>query len=96
MPTELEQLKGLGPKSSGQLGAVGIHTRDELEAVGPVQAFLWLKEAGYNPSLNFLYAMVGALNDVDWRVIARHEKERLLGETEDYEAIKSMLEGNEF
>jgi predicted transcriptional regulator len=35
---------------------------DDLKAVGPVQAFIHLREEGsIKPSLNFLYAMVGAI-----------------------------------
>ena len=36
---ELESLKNLGPVSSRQLQAVGIETIEQLETMGPVQAF---------------------------------------------------------
>ena len=36
---ELESLKNLGPISSRQLQAVGIATIEQLETMGPVQAF---------------------------------------------------------
>jgi len=89
---ELSKLRGLGPKSEKCLNEIGIRTLDDLRAVGPVRAFIRLREeAGIKPSLNFLYAMVGALEDVHWAEIARREKRRLLMELEDYEELRALL-----
>ncbi len=89
---ELSKLKGLGPKSEKYLNQVGIFTRDDLEEIGPVRAFIRLKQAKeINPSLNFLYAMVGALQDEHWADIARTEKGRLLMELEGFRELEAML-----
>jgi len=76
----LESLKGLGPKSTAALREIGIHTRADLEKLGPVKTFLKLRNEStkIKPSLNFLYAMVGALENRHWKDIARTEKQRLL------------------
>ncbi len=59
---ELSKLKGLGPKSEQCLNGAGIHTVAELKAIGPIEVFVRLcNEGRIKPSLNFLYALVGAL-----------------------------------
>ena len=79
MPTSTQpDLPGLGPKSLAMLAAAGIHGRADLERVGAVQAYLRVKDAGQNASLNLLWAMEGALTGRDWRVVAREERTRLL------------------
>ena len=44
-----------------------------------------------NPSLNLLYALVGALEDKHWIDIARQERGRLLLEVDGYEDLARML-----
>jgi len=89
---ELRKLKGLGPKSEKCLNEIGINTKDELEAIGPIRAFMKLREeCSIKPSLNFLYAMVGALEDKHWADIAKTEKGRLLMELEGYQELKKAL-----
>ena len=39
---ELSELKGLGPRSEACLNEIGIHTRAQLRALGPVQAYIKL------------------------------------------------------
>ncbi|MDX1453063.1 MAG: TfoX/Sxy family protein [Oleiphilaceae bacterium] len=96
---ELSKLKGLGPKSEQQLNAIGIHTEAQLRELGAVGAFMRLREqGGFKPSLNFLYALVGALNDQHWIDVAQQERERLLADLEGYEELKALFkaEGIEF
>jgi len=89
---ELSKLNGLGPKSERYLNEIGIKTKSDLEALGPIQAFLKLhEECNIKPSLNFLYAMVGALNDKNWQDIAKKEKGRLLMELEGYQELERIL-----
>ncbi len=77
---ELQKLPGLGPKSERQLNAVGIHTVADLQRIGPVQAFLLLQRQKPPPSMNFLYALVGALENRHWQDIARERKTELLAQ----------------
>ena len=89
---KLTALKGLGPKSEKCLHEIGIFTSLDLEAVGAVRAFIRLKkECCIKPSLNFLYAMVGALEDKHWTNIAKSEKSRLLLELDGYSDLEKML-----
>lgn len=77
MPTPSD-LPGLGPKSLAMLAAAGIHGRADVERLGAVRAYLKVKAAGQNASLNLLWAMEGALTGQDWRVVAREERTHLL------------------
>lgn len=90
---EISQLRGLGPKSEETLSAIGITTRAELAAVGAVPAYLRLIEAGkIKPNLNYLYALVGGLEDRTWLEVAREDKARLLMELEGYREIMAWSE----
>ncbi len=71
-------LPGLGPKSLAMLAAAGLHGRADLESLGSVRAYLRVKAAGQNASLNLLWAMEGALTGEHWRVVAREHRTRLL------------------
>ncbi len=89
----LGSLKGLGPKSERRLNEIGICTVAELRAVGPVEAFVRLCADGRGkPSLNFLYALVGALEDRPWTEVARQEKGRLLAELADRQELRSLFD----
>ena len=89
----LKDLKGLGQKTEKQLNDIGIYSKADLKQIGPVKAFIKLKnESNFKPSLNFLYAMVGALEDKHWTEIARQDKERLLFELEDYKELIKILD----
>jgi len=89
---KLRQLKDLGPKSEKHLLEIGITTPEVLEKVGAVRAYIRLsKESRVKPSLNFLYAMVGALENQHWIDIANTEKGRLLMELEGFRELEEML-----
>lgn len=78
---DLESLKNLGPVSSRQLRAVGIETVEQLETVGPVQAFHLVADLfPSETSVTFLYAVQGALLDVPWNQLPDKVKERLKNE----------------
>lgn len=68
----------LGPASQRMLMAAGIATEAELRARGSVVAYLAVKQAGGNASLNLLWALEGALTGRDWRVVAREDRTSLL------------------
>lgn len=88
----LSKLKGLGPKSEKCLNKIGIFTKSDLERIGPVDAFIRLRcESNVKPSLNFLYAMIGALEDIHWTEVAKREKGRLLIELDGYSELSDLL-----
>ena len=89
---ELSKLKGLGPKSEKYLNDIGIYTRQDLEAIGAIKAFIKLSTVDKTkPGLNFLYAMVGALEDRSWTDIVKTEKTRLLIELASYQELEEIL-----
>ncbi len=82
---KLRDMKGLGLKTEQQLQAIGVNTPDELKRMGAVPVFLALQRASDKPvSLNFLYALVGAIEDRHWQEVAKQEKSRLIQELEGY------------
>ena len=89
--TKLSQLKGLGKKSEQQLNAIGIYSKADLKSTGPIGAFIKLQKSGSKPSLNFLYAMVGAIEEKHWTDIAKTEKSRLLIELDGYHELEGIL-----
>jgi DNA transformation protein len=62
----LSRLKGFGPRSSEALNAIGIQTAEQLRASDPFELYRQLKSYDTNTSLNFLYAIIGAIEDVHW------------------------------
>ena len=88
---ELSQLPGLGPKSEQWLKLVGIQTEAELRAVGAIEAYLRMqRHAEITPGLNFLYALVGALEGRHWAEVAKTERQRLLFELEDRQQFEAL------
>lgn len=73
----IRDLRNLGPGAEQRLAAIGIDTVAALRERGAVGAFLALKAAGQSPTLNFLWALHGALDPWpegrDWRDVARSE-----------------------
>ncbi|GGS68427.1 hypothetical protein GCM10010156_29130 [Planobispora rosea] len=77
----IRDLRNLGPTSEELLGRVGVHDVDRLAELGAVEVYRRLQDAAVpGLSLNALWAMEGALADVDWRLIPAERKEELLAE----------------
>lgn len=85
-PPPLERLKNLGPVSAAWLREAGIHTRDELARLGPVETYLRVRENGRRPSLNLLYAVAGALAGCRWDRLPEGFRGALLMELDAREA----------
>jgi len=47
------------------------------------------------PSLNFLYAMVGALENVNWTSVAKKDKYRLLMELDGYKELEEKFKAGD-
>ena len=72
------KLRNIGPKSAAWLRQVGLRSREDLEAVGAVEAFMRVKRAGFKPSLNLLYALEGALLDCHWQDVPEARRSELV------------------
>jgi hypothetical protein len=81
----VENLRNLGPTSAEWLREVGIHTKADLERLGPVLAYRLVKEQQPNVSLNLLWAMAAGLEDRDWRDLSEGIKTQLRKDAEDEE-----------
>ena len=94
---KVEDLMNLGKKSTECLKEIGIFTKSDLIEFGPIEAYVKLKQEAkiLKPSLNLLYAMVGAVQDVHWLEIAKNHKDELIEQIEGYreldEEMKRML-----
>ncbi|MEN1726848.1 MAG: TfoX/Sxy family protein [Pseudomonadota bacterium] len=87
----LRDMRGLGPKTESILKEIGINSPEELRALGAMRTFLRLKaHQGKRPSLAFLYALVGAIEDRDWLEVARDDRRRLLVELDGIESMESL------
>ncbi len=83
----LDQLTNLGRIAARQLAEIGIRSEADLRAAGAAAAYLKLKDHfGRGVSLNYLYALGGALKDMPWdqmpetdRAALRAEASALLG-----------------
>ena len=82
-PSASGGLPGLGPKSEAMLHAAGVRSVGRLKQLGAARAFVEVQVAGHRPSLNFLWALEGALTAQPWRQVARFERTRLLLEVDD-------------
>ena len=78
MPTDISQLPNLGPTSSEWLVEAGIDTVDELREIGSVEAFVRVKHAGFNASLNLLWALEAGLREVHFAAVPESVKRELL------------------
>lgn len=76
----VENLRNLGATSAGWLRDVGLHSREDLERVGPVFAYLQVRTRYPQASLNLLWALAGALRDIDCRDLSSDEKQALQAE----------------
>lgn len=70
----LAGLKNLGPKSAEWLTAAGIHDPATLRRLGAIVAFRRVQRVQPRASLNLLYALVGALEDVHWTEVRRKQR----------------------
>lgn len=82
-------LKNIGPTSAEWLRAIGIQSRDQLEQMGSIEAYRQIRLHGFNGSLNLLYALEAALQDVYWTALSAQTKSRLKA------AARSLYMNNE-
>ncbi|HPT50032.1 MAG TPA: TfoX/Sxy family protein [Accumulibacter sp.] len=75
----IDELPNLGPKSRAMLAQAGIVSVGQLRALGAVAAFVKVRACcGGKASLNFLWALEGALSGRPWQEVARSQRASLL------------------
>lgn len=77
-------MKNMGPKSTAWLASIGVHTLDDVAALGVVETYRRVK-AVYpeKVSLNLLYGLQAALLDIPWNELPQDIKEQLKKEVEE-------------
>jgi DNA transformation protein len=78
----LVEMKNLGNTTINWLKAVGIQNRQQLELIGPELAYIKIKERGFAVSKVVLYALYGALHDVNWKQLDQQVKSDLISRAE--------------
>lgn len=73
---KISELKNLGLVSQKSLNEIGIYTETDLIDFGICEAYAVMKSK-QRTSLNFLYAMYAAINDIHWRNVTTDIKEEL-------------------
>jgi len=77
-PPRTAALRGLGPKSASMLADTGFASPEALRSADPFVVYARVKRAHPRASLNLLYALIGAVEDRDWREVARRERTTVL------------------
>ena len=84
------KIRNVGPKGAAWLRQVGVRTQEDLVRLGPVEAFMKVKRAGFRPSLNLLYSMAGAIENCHWAELADERKRALVADAAAAEAANPI------
>lgn len=74
---ELISMMNIGKEMASKLDSVGIHSAEELVRLGAEQAFLKVKRRYPNVCLVHLYALEGAVCDVEFNSLSESRKREL-------------------
>ncbi len=86
----IEKIPNLSTVSVKLLQAVGIATAEDLQKVGAIEAYIRLKEGGFNPSLNFLWAAFAGLEGMHWQEVTPEMKRQLKKTLKEEEEKRSV------
>lgn len=70
-------MHNLWPISIKWLAEVGIYTLEDLKKCNLIQTYTILKEQNPKVNLNLLWAMYGAVHNIDWKSIDAYTKYEL-------------------
>ena len=74
---ELTSMMNIGKEMASKLDSVGIHSAEELVRLGAEQAFLKVKRRYPNVCLVHLYALEGAVCNVEFNSLSEGRKREL-------------------
>lgn len=80
---KIRELHGLGAKSEEIIRLVGITTVDQFMSADPFEIYQELKVLGSVISLNLLYAMIGAQEEINWQKVVAERKTEILMRLDD-------------
>ncbi len=75
--SDLTLMMNIGKEMAGKLTAVGIDSPERLMEAGAKQAFVKLKEAYPNVCLVHLYALEGAVRNMEFNALSEETKKDL-------------------
>ncbi len=87
MALPVSSIRNLGPASDASFARAGIHSAEELQALGPDTAYHRLLAAGTRPHFIGYYALVMGLQGRPWNDCQSKEKSDLRAR---FDAIKSV------
>ncbi len=73
-----KELRNIGYRNAQKLVAIGIFSKKDLEKKGVYETFIEIFESDLlvgKPHPAYLYALYGAIQDIDWRKIPEEKKE---------------------
>lgn len=71
----IEKARNLGPVSAAEMQALGIHYLDQIEAMGWEEfCILYTEMFPHRLNLNAFAAIIGAIENQDWRKIDANSK----------------------
>ncbi len=79
----IRDLKGLGPKTEQMLSVIGITHAEQLFASDPFEVYAQLRQKVPGTSLNALYALIGAIENVHWQAIKQQRRTEIILRLED-------------
>ncbi len=79
----VESMQALGPMSRRLLAQIGVKSASQLRARDPFDVYAQLKALDNSVSLNMLYGLIAAIEDRDWREVARSDRTRILMRLDD-------------
>jgi len=88
MSNPVSSIRNLGPASDASFARAGIHTAEELHAMGPDAAYKRLLETGSKPHFIAYYAMVMGMQGRPWNDCQGPEKDALRAR---FDAIKAAV-----
>lgn len=74
----IRDLKGLGEKSEMMLEKIGISSTEDFLKADPFEMYARLKNKFSGVGVNFLYAIIGAQENVSWIEIAKTRRTEIL------------------
>ncbi|SPH18045.1 hypothetical protein DEA8626_01575 [Defluviimonas aquaemixtae] len=88
MPDPVSTIPNLGPASEAAFARAGIHTAEEIRALGADQAYLKLLKAGTRPHFIGYYVLVMGLQGRPWNDCRGDEKKALRAR---FDALKAQV-----
>ena len=78
-PIRLSHLTNIGSKTERWLNEVGIYTKQQLQEMGPVEAWKRIKRIHPERATDtLLYILQGALLNVPWNALSEEVREELI------------------